>query len=81
MSQTVLIVEDEHSIRQVTANYFIKAGFKVLQAQDGEEAKEIFEDNHIDLVILDVMLPVLDGWTLLKWIRSARMCLSSCLLP
>lgn len=70
MAFKVLIVEDESHIRRVAANYFEQAGFDVVQAQDGKCAKEIFEDNHIDLVILDVMLPILDGWSFLKWVRE-----------
>ena len=70
MPQKIFIVEDEHSIRQALAGYFIRDGFDVLQACDGKAALEIFDENVVDLVILDVMLPVLDGWTVLRRIRD-----------
>ena len=70
MKKTVLIVEDEASIRAVTVSYFKQNNFTVLEAKNGKEAIEVFQDNNIDLVILDVMLPMLDGWTVLKKIRK-----------
>lgn len=70
MKKTVLIVEDEIKIRKVTVNYFEAGGYNVLEAGDGQSAIKMFEDNVIDLIILDVMLPVLDGWTVLRKIRK-----------
>lgn len=70
MKKTVLIVEDELKIRKVAANYFEANNFDVLEACDGQNALEVFQDNIVDLIILDVMLPVLDGWTVLRKIRK-----------
>ena len=70
MKKNVLVVEDEVKIRKVTVNYFEADGYNVLEAGDGQSAIKIFEDNFIDIIILDVMLPVLDGWTVLRKIRK-----------
>ena len=70
MKKTVLIVEDEIKIRKVAANYFMASDYTVLEAGDGQTAIDIFQDNIVDLIILDVMLPILDGWTVLRKIRK-----------
>lgn len=70
MSKIVLIVEDENKISKMISDYFIHNGFKTLIANDGLEALEIFENNKVDLIILDVMLPKLDGFTILRKIRK-----------
>jgi len=70
MKKTVLIVEDEVKIRKVVVNYFEAANYRVLDIGDGSSAIKMFEDNVVDLIILDVMLPVLDGWTVLRKIRK-----------
>ena len=68
--QTVLIAEDEQKLREVVAKYLKKEGYNVLEAEDGEQAMEIFENNKVDLVILDVMMPVIDGWSCCREIRK-----------
>lgn len=68
-NKTVLIVEDELKINKMICDYFKFNDFNVISATDGLEAVEIFEDN-IDLIILDVMLPKLDGFTTLRRIRK-----------
>jgi two-component system OmpR family response regulator len=70
MNKTVMLIEDEERIREIIADYFMNEGFQILQAQDGKEALEIFGENKIDLIILDIMLPHLDGWSVCKRIRS-----------
>lgn len=71
MARTILVVEDEKRIRDAITTYLKNAGFDVIEADNGKTAIELFEDNLIDLVILDVMLPMLDGWTVLRRIREA----------
>jgi len=66
----VLIVEDEKRIRDVIADYFKVAKYDVLEAEDGKAALDIFEENEVDLVILDIMMPELDGWSVCKRIRK-----------
>lgn len=67
---TVLIVEDENILREVTKDYLMHDGLQVLEAEDGQTALDLFETNQVDLVILDIMLPVLDGWTVCRRLRK-----------
>ena len=66
----VLIVEDEKRIRDVIGDYFKVAEYEVLNAEDGKIALEVFENNEVDIVILDIMMPELDGWSVCKRIRK-----------
>ncbi|MDO4765627.1 MAG: response regulator transcription factor [Eubacteriales bacterium] len=66
----ILIAEDEERLRKIVVKYLSNEGFRVLEAENGEDALEIFEKNEIDLAILDVMMPKVDGWNVLKKIRE-----------
>ncbi|QVK20244.1 response regulator transcription factor [Mycoplasmatota bacterium] len=66
----VLIIEDEKPIREIIALEFGNAGFITLEAENGKEGIEMFITESPDLVILDVMLPYFNGWTVLKKIRE-----------
>jgi DNA-binding response OmpR family regulator len=72
--KTILVVEDEQTISRVLAVYLQHAGYKVLQAYDGEEALRLFNDHTPNLVLLDVMLPGKDGWSVLEDIRKISAC-------
>ncbi|OES46711.1 response regulator transcription factor [Domibacillus iocasae] len=72
--QTILIAEDEPAISQVLKVYLVKAGFQVVQAFNGTEAVEKFHSLSPSLVLLDVMMPGKDGWTVLKEIRESGSC-------
>ncbi len=63
-------MEDEKILREVTKDYLVHDGLQVLEAEDGQQALDLFETNLVDLVILDIMLPVLDGWTVCRRIRK-----------
>ena len=65
----ILVVEDEDILREVITDYLIENGYQVLEAADGEKALELFQSNTIDLVILDIVLPKLDGWSVCRRIR------------
>jgi DNA-binding response OmpR family regulator len=56
-SATILLVDDEESIQKLLTYPLEHEGFQVVQARDGEEALQRFEENAVDLVILDIMLP------------------------
>lgn len=60
-TQTVLIVDDDRDIREIIEIYLIKEDIKCIIAKDGIEALERLENNDIDLIILDIMMPRLDG--------------------
>jgi DNA-binding response OmpR family regulator len=69
-SSTILLVDDEDSVQKLLAYPLERDGFRVLQARDGEEALERFASQHVDLVVLDVMLPKLDGLEVCKRLRA-----------
>ncbi|MBM2821402.1 MAG: DNA-binding response regulator [Thermoleophilia bacterium] len=69
-SSTILLVDDEDSIQTLLTFPLERDGYRVVQARDGEEALRRFEDEAVDLVILDVMLPRLDGLEVCKRLRS-----------
>jgi DNA-binding response OmpR family regulator len=65
----VLVIEDDPDICELVNLYAEKNGYIVLVANDGRKGLELFYDNHPDLVILDIMMPELDGWEVCKEIR------------
>lgn len=67
---TILLVDDEESIQKLLTYPLEHEGFRVLQARDGEEALQRFAGDHVDLVVLDVMLPKLDGLEVCRRLRS-----------
>lgn len=66
----ILIIEDEKKISTIMKSYFEKEDYNVLQAFDGKEGLELFNNNEIDLIILDLMLPKLPGEEVIKEIRN-----------
>lgn len=68
--KSILIVENEDSLLDLITTYFIKEGYHIHQAKDGFLALSIFENENIDLVILDIMLDQSDGWTVCREIRK-----------
>lgn len=67
---TILVVEDEPSIAEVVGLYLQRAGYQVQTAADGKVALTILEKGIPDLVILDLMLPEIDGLSLTRWLRD-----------
>jgi DNA-binding response OmpR family regulator len=66
----ILVVEDEASIAEVVSLYLKRAGYNVQIAADGRQAMNVFERQTPDLVILDLMLPEVDGFSLTRWLRD-----------
>lgn len=62
----ILVVDDEAGIRDVIREYLENESYEVLEAKNGKEAIQIIEENHIDLLIMDIMMPVLDGFSAVK---------------
>lgn len=69
--KTILIVEDEAILREISKDYFQSEGYKVLEAADGKAALDLFQAHEIDLIVLDIMLPELDGWSVCRRIRKS----------
>jgi DNA-binding response OmpR family regulator len=67
---TVLVVDDEPIVREVVVSYLRREGFQTLEAADGEEARRLLQQGDPGLVVLDLMLPGIDGLELCRWIRS-----------
>ncbi|HEX6594305.1 MAG TPA: response regulator transcription factor [Bacillota bacterium] len=70
MTQTVLVVEDDHMIRQLIRMYLEKDDYTVVEAGDGQQAKEVFLAHHPCLIILDLMLPKVSGEQFCKWVKE-----------
>jgi len=72
MAETILIVEDEETIAEIVKYHLEKEGFRTLVAYDGETGLRLALEAPVDLVILDLMLPKLDGLELLRRLRRLR---------
>ena len=70
MARNILVVEDDRNISELIRMYLEKEGFEVRLAYDGGKAVEEFEKEQPDMVLLDIMLPVLDGWQVCQRIRQ-----------
>ncbi|MTH53676.1 response regulator [Bacillus mangrovi] len=71
MNKTILVAEDEVTIARVLSAYLKHAGYEVLHVFDGHEAVAVFQEKAPDLVLLDVMLPGMEGWEVLQEIRKS----------
>jgi len=67
---SILVVEDEPSIAEVVGLYLRRAGYQVSFAQDGLEAQKIIESQPPDLIVMDLMLPIVSGFELTRWLRD-----------
>lgn len=67
---TILLAEDDQDIVELLRLYLENSSYTVLIANDGEEAYELFKQNQVDLAIVDIMMPKLDGYGLTKLIRQ-----------
>ncbi len=70
MNDKVLVVEDDKKMNEILVDYLESDGYEVYSARDGIEALSLFDHEDIQLVILDIMLPKLDGWSVCRRIRQ-----------
>ncbi len=68
----MLVVDDERTIRDVVSRYLEREGYRAIVAHDGRQALEVDEQEHPDLVVLDLMLPGLDGYQVMAVLRQRR---------
>jgi DNA-binding response OmpR family regulator len=69
MTQTVLVVDDKANVRQMLDDYLTEQGFRVLTAENGQQALFVARYDKPDLVLLDIMMPELDGYQFLPAFR------------
>lgn len=67
---TVLIVDDSSTLREMIAGLLLKAGMTVLEAEDGAQAQGMIESQPPDLVVLDIVMPNMNGYELCRWIKN-----------
>ena len=67
----ILIVEDDKELSQLFQKVLEKNGYQVKSASDGAQALEVLDKEYIDLIISDIMMPVMDGYELVSELRSA----------
>ncbi|WP_178082820.1 response regulator [Pseudomonas sp. BBP2017] len=70
VSKSILLVDDDQEIRELLQTYLSRAGFSVQAVADGQGFRRALDDSDCDLVILDVMLPDEDGFSLCRWVRQ-----------
>ncbi len=68
----ILIVEDDKELRQLFEHVLLRKGYVVYGVTNGKEALEFMDENHCDLIISDIMMPVMDGYELVKTIRARK---------
>lgn len=72
MKSKIMVVDDEMYIRELVRFYLDKAGFDTIEAANAEEALEIVENQYIDLAVVDIMMPGMDGFELVEQMRQYR---------
>lgn len=70
MKGKILVVEDEKKLAEVIKLYLNKEGYQVICAYDGDTGEKEIEESSFDLILLDIMMPKKDGWSLLRKIKS-----------
>lgn len=71
MAYTILVADDEEEIRELLRLYLEKDGYQVLEAADGRSALSLLEKEEIDMALLDIMMPEIDGYHVLKKLRES----------
>lgn len=72
MKSKILVVDDEAPIRELVRFYIEKEGYIMIEAANGIEALNLFENEYIDLAVVDVMMPKMDGWELVSELKQIR---------
>ena len=69
MSETILVVDDQTNVRKLLKEYLTSQGYRVVEASDGQSALIVARHEHPDLILLDVMMPGMDGYQFLSAYR------------
>jgi len=70
-AKTILLIEDEDDIQNFVSRVLVLEGYQVLQARDGDTGIKIATENPVSLVLLDLRMPVRDGWSVLAVVKSS----------
>lgn len=70
MSMTILTVDDSRTMRDMLKMSLLKAGFQVVQAEDGVHGLEVLQENHADVIITDINMPRMDGFGFIEGVRG-----------
>ena len=70
MAKTILVIEDDKYMREILVEKLKKEGYEILEAVDGETGYKLTTNHHPDLVILDIILPVMNGFEYLEKIKN-----------
>lgn len=70
IKQTILVVEDDLHVLTALVDKLTREGFRILQAKDGEEGLRVAQRDHPDLILLDIIMPKMDGLTMMKKLRA-----------
>ncbi|PIR13992.1 response regulator [Candidatus Falkowbacteria bacterium CG11_big_fil_rev_8_21_14_0_20_39_10] len=76
LNKKILIIEDEQSLRISLQDTFIAEGFEVLAASDGKQGLKLALENIPDIILLDILMPKMDGVAMLKKLRKNKKCLA-----
>ena len=68
----ILIAEDDRELRQLFTHVLVKHGYTVTGVSDGQEALDALDADYYDLIISDIMMPVVDGYELVRQLREAK---------
>lgn len=66
---TILVADDDANIRELVCLFLRNDGFTTVEAVDGKQALAVYQETPVDLVVLDIMMPVMDGWALCRELR------------
>ncbi len=69
---TIMVADDDENIRELVCLFLRNDGFETAEAADGKEALALYASTRVDLVVLDIMMPVMDGWALCRELRKAN---------
>lgn len=69
---TILVVEDDSDMQELFCTVLTDSGYRCVSAADGREALDVMEREYVDLIVMDIMMPHMDGYTLTKTLRDAR---------
>ena len=70
MSKKVLLVADDERMNRTVISRFLKNDYVVLEAENGEEAVEILENNHVDIMLLDIIMPKMNGLEVIEYVKK-----------